>query len=433
MMTEINGVGANQPLDQTPKQPKVHGEQRANEPIPMTSGGGALGASSLDCGYNIVREKDKSQAQIDADFEKSGLGLTREQVKQEKQKLGIGTSFLAKMAFNKGLGDKRTIAIHNEYAKQIFTEAYGKEDLMELAKKFINELPKAARKGQETEYRALCNQKLEAFRASKERSGLVRLVDKVDHNVTSQGDRVSEQVTETAEAVTQNITKNVNEHTDQVGVDIKQTVKDEGAQTRRAVHQEGAATRNTVREEAQGIKDHVTAETDRNIDANLQNMRALHGVDENNDEILDSGYTTDGAEIYHEDTTLGRGAKNTREIKDQVRIEHNITRETVREEGAKTRANQNQNAKLTAKRQTLSDMLMNEVNEISPRPGHYRDSTVKWLGGAADRVIGDTRLSQEQKEQALDELIRMVDEEIVISDGDKEKFNDTYFPKQPKK
>lgn len=58
--------------------------------------------------------------------------------------------------------------------------------------------------------------------------------------------------------------------------------------------------------------------------------------------------------------------------------------------------------------------------------GVYRDSTVKWLGGSADKIMSNNRLNQKQKEEALDELVRMADEENIISDGDKKEFNKKY-------
>ena len=81
---------------------------------------------------------------------------------------------------------------------------------------------------------------------------------------------------------------------------------------------------------------------------------------------------------------------------------------------------------------------MNEVNEgfvgtgigsfgVGLSCGEYRDATVKWLGSAADRVMGDTELPFDKKKEALDELIRMVDEEVIISDGDRATFEGKYL------
>lgn len=99
----------------------------------------------------------------------------------------------------------------------------------------------------------------------------------------------------------------------------------------------------------------------------------------------------------------------------------------VSAEHLETRKQDQKQAVLNAKRQTLSDMLMNEVNEIDPGHGRYRDITVKWLGSAADRIMAGTDLTFEEKKEALDELVRMVDEENVISDGDKAAFEAKYF------
>ena len=88
---------------------------------------------------------------------------------------------------------------------------------------------------------------------------------------------------------------------------------------------------------------------------------------------------------------------------------------------------QRQDAVLQAKRQTLSDLLTTEQVEVWPGTGHYRDTTVQWLGSAADRVLADNELSFRQKKEAMDELIRMVDKEIIISAQDRSNFENKYF------
>ena len=108
------------------------------------------------------------------------------------------------------------------------------------------------------------------------------------------------------------------------------------------------------------------------------------------------------------------------------RVIKEVNEHTTAEE-EKTRLSNQQQAVLDAKRQTMSDMLMNEVNESFPGAGHYRDKTVKWLGSSADRVMASTGLTFEQKKEALDELTRMVDEENIISDGDRAAFEAKYF------
>ena len=108
--------------------------------------------------------------------------------------------------------------------------------------------------------------------------------------------------------------------------------------------------------------------------------------------------TTDGETIKQENTTLGR----------------------VDAKSEKMSLEAKQTAVLLSKRQAISDMLGHEAV-------FYLDKTVKWLGSSADRVFADQELSFKKKEEALDELTRMVDEEWVISDADRAEFENKYF------
>ena len=99
--------------------------------------------------------------------------------------------------------------------------------------------------------------------------------------------------------------------------------------------------------------------------------------------------------------------------------------DTVREESKETRKKDDENAKLLSMRQGITDTLNEELNGKS----NFWDETIKWLTDTADEIIGYENMPFEVKQKALKELKRMVDEEIVISDADKDKFRDQYFYK----
>ena len=303
------------------------------------------------------------------------MGLTRDQVKAERKRLGIGTTALAKMAFNNGLGDKRTIEIYNSYAKKIFTEAYGDDpELMAIGRRYIAELPKAARKGQEREFIAGCEAKLEAFRGAVRDYNLSINQGIIDNNAQKRYDdgelAADARAANTDLHVTQEANR-INTHTDESNAQQTMNINNN--------------TNRKINSAVRIINVHTTAEVNR-------------GVSEVN---------------AHTTAEVNRGVK---EVNAHTTAEH-----------TETRRQGQQQAVLNAKRQTLSDMLMNEVNENIPGNGQYRDITVKWLGSAADRVMAGTDLTFEEKKAALDELVKMVDEENVISDGDKAAFEAKYF------
>lgn len=317
------------------------------------------------------------QAQIDADFQASGLGLTKEQVKAERKKLGIGTSFPAKLAFNKGLSTERTIEIHNNYAKKIFTEAYGTDDpdITALAKAYISELPKAARKGQERDFIAACEQKLEAFRNAVQNHKLGVNQQILDENAQARHEEGENAADLRSEDVKQTVVRTG-----------KKTTQDVNANTNKVV---GEATQN------------INANTNRAVNSAVKRINA---------------HTTN-------EVNRGVGEVNAHTTKEVNRGVGEVNAHTTKEHNA-TRLQNQQQAVLDAKRQTMTDMLVNEVGQVG---GTYRDSTVKWLGSAADRIMAATDLTFSEKKAALDELTRMIDEENVISDGDKNEFEARYF------
>ncbi len=358
------------------------------------------------------------------------MGLTREQVKAERKKLGIGTTLPAKIAFNKGLNENRTIEIHNQYAKQIFTEAYGDDPILaDLAKQYIAELPKAARKGQEREYIAACETKLEAFR------GAVR-----DYNLAvNQGviDANAQQRHEEGEVAADLRA----EHTDQV---VVQTGNNTVAQVNAHTDESNAAQTTAINSNTNRVGNsvvrrvnaHTTAVGQQVTNDVTQNTSAMLGVDaEGYTQRNDDGerILANGNAIADDASAVGQVNAHTDEAAAAVNQHTDeAVKKGVDEVNAHTdkaaqgiKLDAQRQAVLDAKRQTISDMLMHE--DSAEWGGVYRDSTVKWLGSAADRVMGDTKLTFEQKKEALDELVRMVDEENVISDGDKTAFEGKYF------
>lgn len=391
--------------------------------------------------------------------------ITKEDVK--KAQVGIGARTSAKTK-------QRVVQIHNEYANKILS-ACGQDappQLRKIALNYINELQKASRGSDIQNYKNACDNKLEAFRAQVRDAGLGEFLVQMetnaqDRHVASEAaaDLRSDDLAQTVVQSGQAVIEAVNEHTDQVGAALEQTVKNEGAATRKQVRATGNSVIRRIGVSERNIKSHMTLETDRGIAANaqntsamlgvdaegytvggdggrelynggvvadsetvvgkdLQNMRALHGVDKYNNQVDDKETlkTTDGVLVYGEDTTLGRMDRT----RDAV---NNHTTKEVNRGVEELKLDAQQQSVLLSKRQALSDMLMNEVNEAFPGAGYYRDSTVKWLGSAADRVMAGTDMSFKEKEQALDELIRMVDEENIISDGDRAEFEAKYFYK----
>ncbi len=361
---------------------------------------GGEGTSGSRPGLALERE----QSQVEKDFNELGLGLTKEQVKAEQRRLGIESTFAGKLT-KSGLKEERVIELHNQYAMQIFKEAYGDDPvLMDLAQKYIAELPKAGRKNKEQEFISACEQKLEAFRAAVNDYNLALNQGMIDQNAQARheaseaaADLRARGLEETIVETGQSVVENVNEHTDAVGQQVTTNVN---ANTSRVGN-------SVVKRVNEFTNDRVgTAET-------TINEHTTEVVENAKGEITST--VNDAADKINKNVTR-TGNRVIKEVNEHT---------TAEEE--KTRLSNQQQAVLDAKRQTISDMLMNEVNESFPGAGHYRDKTVKRLGSLADRVMASTGLTFEQKKEALDELVRMVDKENVISDGDINEFAGKYL------
>ncbi len=435
------------------QQPIVNGNAVGNG-VNQTSGG-------TPAPVDLTKAKAKT---TDAAFEQSGLAITKQDVKAAQD--GIRTS---------GATKERVAAAYNKTAKMIYDTCAGAPPEMKaLAQQYIAELPKASRHGGFEAYEGTLAAKLEGFRSAVRDAGMGKYLQAMEeandirHEATQQNiQQTGLDIETTVISTGAEVVKEVNEHTDAKTKEVKQDIKKSETRINRNTNRQvGSAVRRINNHTTQvgnqvtadglhnlrvavgltpdnqpavgkaqqftdgtsvdyrnTINGHTTAETDRGVAENLQNQRAIHGVDEKN-QPLKSGTTartTDGETIKQEDTTLGRidSAKN------EINTHTTKTAE-------KATLEQKQLAVLQSKRQAISDMLNHEERDGmrywgSALPNTYRDATVKWLGGTADRVFADQELSFEKKQEALDELTRMVDEENIISSADRKEFEAKYF------
>lgn len=387
-------------------------------------------------------------------FEASGLKITKEDVKAAQGEAGIRTSAKTK---------ERVAKMYNDCARQILTECGDNIQLKALASECLKSLPKSSRGGDLQLYRAECNNVLYAFRSAARDMGMQNFLREMEENADDRfvqsevaADNRQAGLKTTIETKGDQIINDVNANTDQREAETQAVVKDEGkkgrAETRRQaainrVHQTKVGeniikgvTRNVsgalgVDLEGYTVKNadgdrvlyngFVVADKDSVVGKNLHNMRVFHGVDDDNcyleyDQVQQ---TTDGKDFYHPNTTLRRVDDARDDIKEHTTRQVDRGIKDNRTQHKETRQAVQYNNVLQAKRQTLSDMLGHEDRENF---GVYRDSTVKWLGGSADKILSNDKLNQKQKEEALDELVRMADEENIISDGDKKEFNEKY-------
>ncbi len=414
----------------------IDGVNSQNEVRKPVVGGGASPQNAEAAPANVDLKDAKAQTS-EAAFEKSGLAISKEDVKQDQD--GIRTSAATK---------ERVAETYNEYAKTIYNTCAGAPpELKAIAQQYIAELPKSSRRADLQAYKAQCETKLEGFRSAVRDAGLGQYLqamevandaryaltsNKLDQStqdikntVVDVGEAVIKHADENTTEIKSSIHKaevNIKKNTDrQVGYAIRKINKNTNAavaqgtadnlqnlraavgltpDNQKAVGQAQRFTDGTSIDYENTVNGHTTAETDRGVSENLKNQRALHGVDEKNQPLKPgtTAKTTDGETIKQENTTLGR----------------------VDAKSEKMSLEAKQTAVLQSKRQAISDMLGHEAV-------FYRDKTVKWLGSSADRVFADQELSFKKKEEALDELTRMVDEEWVISDADRAEFENKYF------
>ena len=377
--------------------------------VSTVSGGGAEQPVDL---------KKAKGATTDEAFQASGLAITREDVKKAQGELGIRTSAKTK---------ERVAQTHNDYAKQILAECGDNAQLRAIAMKYVPELPKASKGGNLQSYKAACDAKLEAFRAAARDAGLGNML--VQHEQNSQDRHVeSEVAADNRQVEMQKTTVQVGEAViGELGAakeEIVQVAHDEGDKTRKQVVATG---NNTVRR----VNNNTNAQADRIIEANKAEHEATrtHVTSE-----TDRAIAANAAE--HE-TTRTHVTNETDRAIEANEAEHKATRTHVTNEANRVIKEENLNdqrqAVLDGLKTKISNVLMNEVNESFPGAGYYRDSTVKWIGTAVSKVMGDLDADFATKKAALEELTRMVDEEIVISDKDRKAFEDKYLRHPEKK
>lgn len=409
-----------------------------------------MGGQSPEIDLKEAKAKTSEEA-----FEASGLKITKEDVKAAQGELGIRTSAKTK---------QRIADMHNTYAQKFLSACKdAPAEFKALAMQYAQELPKASRGSDIQGYKAACEAKLDAFRSAARDMGMQNFLREMEENADDRfvqsevaADNRQARLKTAIETKGDQIINDVNANTDQREAETQAVVKDEGkkgrAETRRQaainrVHQTKVGeniikgvTRNvsgalgvdlvgyTVYNENGDrvlYNGNVVADKDSAVGKNLHNMRVFHGVDDENCKLEDGQVqqTTDGKDFYQPYTTLRRINDARDNIKEHTTREIDRGIKDNRAQHKETRQAVQDNNVLQAKRQTLSDMLGHEDRENF---GVYRDSTVKWLGGSADKIMSNNRLNQKQKEEALDELVRMADEENIISDGDKKEFNEKY-------
>ena len=395
---QVGATGSNQPL----RKPEV----REGNP----SGGGQSGAVD----FSASRASTSDEA-----LEASGWKLTKEDVKAAQNEDGERMRTSART--------KEIVAnIHNKYASEILEMAGENEELRKIAQKHIKALPKASTKRDLLTYRVACQAKVDAFRADAQRLGLAKSLVTLDENAADRAalaeeaaDARASAIKDTVAATGEQVIGAVNTHTDEVGAKLTYTVK--------------ATGRNVIRQ----VNRHTTAEANRGINANAQNTSAMLGVDA-------EGYTVkndNGERVLYNNNAVPDGSDAVSQIKTSINEGVEAVNKHTTDEVKKVQLTQQQTQVLLSKRQAITNMLTTEQTEagfgagfgaglgvgLGISSGQYRDKTIKWLGSAADRVMADSELSFDKKKEALDELIRMVDEENVISDADKAEFEGKYF------
>lgn len=144
-----------------------------------------------------------------------------------------------------------------------------------------------------------------------------------------------------------------------------------------------------------------------------------------------NGHTTTevdrGIKAINEHTTaeVDRGVKKVNEHSDTLAADAKLDRQ--------------QNAVLQSMRAGITDAIGHHERDntivggigflvgIGGTTTTYQDSTIKWLSEQADAVMADSELTFDKKKAALTELRRMVEEEAIIDDSDRNKFVNTYL------
>ena len=444
-------------------------------------------------------------------FAASGLTITKKDVKEAQDELGIRTSAKTK---------ERVANMRNEYAQKIM--AYCGEGcpptLKAVALSYVQELPMASRGRDIQNFKAACEAKLDAFRGTAQRMGLGEYLiqmEKMNQSRFDLGEVAADlRQTETELTVVQTgmeVIGNINAHTDEVGEATQKIVKKEGQTTRAytgrkinsavgRINRHTTAVGNAVNAHTDAVGDQVTRNTGAMLGTpgvgETRTVRAEDGAertvgvvrysdgstvdverhdtalgrsDDNADRVTKNvgslvGNTDVGEYTLMEDgpfaVTWGDGSKTRFAEEDTVNghtttevdrgikaINEHTTAEVdrgvkkVNEHSdtlaADAKLDRQQNAVLQSMRAGITDAIGHHerdntfIGGLAPILGNtkttYYDSTIKWLSEQADAVMADSELTFDKKKAALTELRRMVEEEAIIDDSDRNKFVNTYL------
>ena len=468
------------------------------------SGGGQTNQSEATTNVDMSQAKGNTS---DAGFEASGLSITKEDVKDAQDELGIRTSVKTK---------ERVAAMRNEYAQKILSScAEGcPPELKGVAMAYVQELPMASRGRDIQNFKAACEAKLDAFRGTAQRMGLGIYLMQMEENNQSRHDLAEVAAdlrqTETELTVVQTgiqVRDDVNAHSDELEAATQKVVRQEAQAGRAETRRQGRLTRGTVRAEGRATRANDNRNTDlltRNMGAisgtpGVGNTRTVTGEDGKERTVGVVGFT-DGStvDVERHDTVLGRSDDNADRVTRNVGSlvgNTDVGEYTLMEDGpfavtwgdgSKTRfaeedtvnghttaevdrgikainehttaevdrgvkkvnehsdtlaadakLDRQQNAVLQSMRAGITDAIGHHerdntfIGGLAPILGNtkttYYDSTIKWLSEQADAVMADSELTFDKKKAALTELRRMVEEEAIIDDSDRNKFVNTYL------
>lgn len=280
------------------------------------SGGGQTNQSETTTNVDMAQAKGNTS---DAGFEASGLSITKEDVKDAQDELGIRTSVKTK---------ERVAAMRNEYAQKILSScAEGcPPELKGVAMAYVQELPMASRGRDIQNFKAACEAKLDAFRGTAQRMGLGIYLMQMEENNQSRHDLAEVTAdlrqTETKLTVVQTGLA-TNEHIDQAKDEIKETVIDQCQKTR-------VYTGRKINSAVGKIKRHVTAVGKQCGDRVTRNIASLVG----NRTVGETRQVTDESGNTHEEFVVTNGDGSKTGFAPEETVNGHTTAETNR--GIKT-------------------------------------------------------------------------------------------------
>lgn len=292
------------------------------------SGGGQTNQSETTTNVDMSQAKGNAS---DAGFEASGLSITKENVKDAQDELGIRTSAKTK---------ERVAAMRNEYAQKILSScAEGcPPELKGIAMSYAQELPMASRGRDIQNFKAACEAKLDAFRGTAQRMGLGVYLMQMEENNKSRHNLAEVAAdlrqTETELTVVQTgmeVIENINAHTDEVGKATQKIVKKEGQTTRAytgrrinsavgRINRHTTAVGNAVNAHTDAVGDRVTRNTGAMLGTpGVGETRTVTGEDGTERTVGVVRYS-DGStvDVERHDTALGRSDDNADRVTKNV-------------------------------------------------------------------------------------------------------------------